>query len=79
MSNLHVLCVLNDGETYSDLTGSSIEVYDYDGLSDDKQVMLDNGTLPDGPKITIDLATLLSAALEANLDCVRDFSRAIGY
>ncbi len=78
-SKFQSFCVLDDGETFSGVGNSTIVFYDNeDDMSEDDLTLLENGTLPEKPKIVIDLATLLAEAIEMNLRSVRRLSVALG-
>jgi hypothetical protein len=72
-------CVLDDGETFSGVDGSTICFYENDeDMSEDDLELLENGVLPEKPKIVIDLATLLDEAIEMNLKSVHKLLVAMG-
>lgn len=68
-------CVLNDGETFSGVEGSTICFYDNDeNLSEDDLTLLENGELPDKPKFVVDLHALLTEAIEMKLKSVSELT-----
>ena len=71
--NFQVFTVLDDGETFSGVKGSTIQVYPDDKhCSEDVLTDLENGRIPEeGDLAVVNLEWLINEALEANLESVQ--------
>lgn len=78
-SRFQSFCVLEDGETFSGVGNSTICFYENEeDMSEEDMSLLENGILPEKPKIVINIAALLAEAIERDLRCVRRLTVALG-
>lgn len=68
---MNIFCILEDGETFSGVSNSTITIYpDDDTMCEEDLDLLNNGVLPENPSFVVSLDILLQQAIEHNLPCV---------